>query len=458
MRKFLFLSIIFCCILYPVQAQTVVWQIQPSEYNDIVRLGSNLLMVSHNGKIGLINMDGSIVSPIINESITDYYEHKALLISNDGHGERVTGCLTDDGKYYGYTKKYYALNGQKFFSDDLLSVADENGALGYIDIAGNQVVVFGDKYNRIKPYSEGYAAVMKGKKYVLIDKSGNEVKFVYGGNGVGAVIGGCTNVYNGICYVYDEYGGSDRSFFLYNIKEKGTLKKTSRIKDTTMDYLFCYQAVSGRTKDVPYEQLASYNGQKGLEPTSFNGLYGYQVGEVVVLPVQLSKAEQFEDGAAIVELNGVKGILKYVDGESFSISYDQDKNFFYVGNTVTLSFNLTIPNVWKNKSITVVVKDKNGASQVLSNTGDKYSFAVKPSSSVRLDYMVSIYGDNLKLNESTLTYEMVKKERCLVCGKDKEVCEYRGNHPSPAGKKEVLEKVCETCGNPVSKCKYQGVH
>lgn len=470
MGKKLFLGVISCVFTLVLQGQTVVWQMKPSDYNEMVRLGSNLLKVSRNNKIGLANTDGNIVAPIVNDGITDYYEHKALLLTNDGHGERVTGCLTDDGKYYSYAEKYYTLNGQKFFSDGMLSVADENGMLGYIDIIGNKVVGFEGKYSRIKPYTEGYAAVMKNKKYVLIDKSGEEVRFVYGGSGVGAAIGGCTNVFNGQCYVYDEYGGSDRSYFIYDTKEKGKLKKTSRVKNTAMDYLFCYQSVSGRGKEIPYEHQKNYTGIKGIEPSQSDGLYGFRIGELTILPCQLSDATQFVDGLAIVEVNGFKGILKYVDGESFDVSVSKDKYSFYAGNSVTLSFTLAVPNVWRNKLQTVVVKDANGVEQTLSESGNNYSFTVNPTSSSKLDFFVQVFGDELKLFDGAVSYTLVKKEKCPLCGKDKEQCEFRGNHPignlssgkdsvSDNGKvEEDTERVCEDCGKKISECKYRGVH
>ncbi len=466
MVKRIFLNILLYSLPLAMQAQTVVWKMRPADYNEIERINANLLLVSRNGKIGLANTDGSIVASLVNEGITDYYEHKAILTYNDGHGERVTGCLTDDGKYYGYAKKFYALNGQKFFSDGLLSVADERGNLGYIDITGNQVVGFDGKYNRIKPFSEGYAAVMKGKRYILIDKYGDVVRFTYGGTGVGAAIGGCTNVYDGKCYVYDEYGGSDRSFFIYDTKERGTLKKTSRVKNTAMDYLFCYQSVSGRSKVIPYEQRRPYTGVQGLNSVSANGLYGYQKGMKTILPYQLTGATAFTDGEAIVEISGLKGILKYVDGESFSVSVSKDSYSFYAGNNVTASFSVNIPTVWRNKQVSVKVKDERGIEQRVSSKDNNYSFVISPSSSSRRDFLVAIYGESLKLYEGVLSYTFVKKERCQVCGKDKDQCEYKGSHPSPSSvssrkkphHESKTEKICETCGKKISECKYQGVH
>lgn len=452
MNKKYILLLVFGCLAMMTNSQTVVWQMLPRSYDEIVRLADNLFMVTMNGKIGLINSDGNIVSPVENDNIGDFYDHIALLTANDGHGERITGCLTDKGSYFGYSTKYYTLNGQKFFSDGLISVADENGKLGYIDERGNRIVGFEGKYSRIKPFTEGHAAVMKNKKYVLINKEGEEMRFVYS-KGVGAIIVGCTNVYNGKAYVYDEYGGSDRSYFIYDAVRKSDLVKTDRVKNTSKDYLYCYQFVSGRSKDVPYEKMKPYSGKKGLMPSQSNGMYGFMSGGAAVVPFQFSNASQFEDGLSIVNVNGQMGILKYVDGESFDISVPKAIHDFYAGNSVSCSFYLTIPGAWQNKNIDVILKDINESAIPTKNESGTYTFSVNPSSSGQLEYSVVVMGDDIRLYESKISYTFNKRERCDTCGKDTRQCEYHGNHPIP--KKQPL---CPSCGKKLSECKYQGVH
>lgn len=453
MYKKLFFSSVLACIAVIGKSQTVVWQMQPTDYSQIGRISSTLFKVERNGKIGLINADGTMVAPVVNDNISDFYEHKALITSNDGHGERITGCLTDNEVYYGYATKYYTLNGQKFFSDGLISVADESGRLGYIDEKGNRIVGFDGKYSRIKPFTEGHAAVMKNKKYVLINKDGDEMRFVYS-KGVGAAIAGCTNVFNGKAYVYDEYGGSDRSYFIYDAVHKSDLEKTGRVKNTAMDYLYCYQSVSGRSKEVPFEKMKPYSGRKGLAASLSNGMYGYMSGGSPIVPCQFSSASQFEDGLAIVNINGQMGILKFVDGASFDVTTPSAKHDFYAGNSVSCSFNLSIPSVWQGRSIDVILKDINGSAISTTNTSGTYTFSVKPSASGLLEYSVIVNGEGLCLYESTINYTFNKRERCVTCGKDKTQCEYNGNHP-PTQKKEAL---CPTCGKRISECKYQGVH
>ena len=457
MCRKLFFTSVFVSLAMLGKGQTFIWQMQPTDYSQIERIGKTLFKVVRNGKIGLVNADGTIVAPVVNDNISDCYEHKAIITCSDGHGERVTGCLTDNGVYYGYSNKYYTLNGQKFFSDGLLSVADENGKLGYIDEKGNQIVGFEGKYTRIKPFTEGYAAVMKNKRYILINKEGDEMRFVYS-KGVGAAIAGCTNVYNGKAYVYDEYGGGDRSYFIYDAVRRSDLEKTSRIKNTATDYLFCYQTVSGRTKEVPFEKMRPYSGMKGLAPSMDNGRYGYSSGGSVIVPYQFQSASTIEDGLAIVSINGQQGILKFVDGGSFDITVPTIKHDFYAGNSVSCGFNLSIPSIWRGKNIDVMVKDNNGNTITTVNNAETYTFSVKPSASGQTEYIVAVRGEGLCLYEGKISYRFNLRERCTTCGKDKSQCEYKGNHPPHHGTKEKKESLCPTCGKKVSECKYQGVH
>lgn len=45
----------------------------------------------------------------------------------------------------------------------------------------------------------------------------------------------------------------------------------------------------------------------------------------------------------------------------------------------------------------------------------------------------------------------------VTCGKDKDQCEYRGNHPNMEDKPKI-KRLCPTCGKEISECRYQGVH
>lgn len=444
--KTYFLLIVFCVSLQFAKAQTAVWQLHPTDYNDITIINNNLYKVGKNGKIGLIRADGTIVAPIENDNLSDFYEGKAIITVNDGHGERIDGCLTEDGKYYHFDKKYYTLNGQKFFSDDVISVANEQGKLGYIDILGTEVCGFDGKYDKIKPFSEGYAAVFKNKKYYLIDKEGIPVRFTF--RSVGEVFGG-TNVYNGLAYIWDTEG----RFYTYDINKDAPCKSTKAPQNTkSLDYLYRFSCISGANKEVPFAKK-TYSGAKGLMSSERGGLYGYINDGNIILPFQFHSASQFENGNAIVNQNGRLGIIKYVDGSRFSVSEISNKIDFYAGISTTCQFNIEIPGAWRNTDLQVSVKDPQGVSIETTHVNNSYSFTQKLSSSCKLEYKVTISGDGLRLFDGNLSYSFVKKEVCATCGKDKDKC---AGHKVESIK--PTERTCPTCRKKISECKYQGVH
>ena len=168
------LSISFSVIVLSVYSQTAIWQIKPTDYDKIERLGRTLYIVQKNNKIGIVNEQGTILAPPENDNLGMFYEHKALITLQDSKGERIIGVLSDDETFHKFSNKFYTLNGQKFYSDGVLSVSDENGKVGYIDDKGNQILGFDGKYTKIKPFCEGYASVFKNKKYYLITLDGED--------------------------------------------------------------------------------------------------------------------------------------------------------------------------------------------------------------------------------------------------------------------------------------------
>lgn len=459
LKKTFFTYILLSFVCLSTIAQTIVWQMPLSQYDNLEYWGMNLWLASKNGKIGLIKADGSIVVPIENSNISDFYEHKALLTTNDSHGERIMGVLTDMGQYHQFNKKCYTLTGQKFFSDGLLSVSDENGSLGYVDESGNPIIGFNGKYDRIKPFTEGYAAVFKNRKYHLIDKEGLAVRFLF--NGVGEVYGG-TNVYKGLAYVWD----TDGKYYTYDTQKRGACKSTKVSgAQQGFDYLYRFMSISQKTKEVPYVKV-NKNTTKGISPNIENGLYGYKIGEQEIIPCQFQNATTFENGYAIVTLNGQKGIIKYIHDESFDASNPISSYNYYEGNSISCSFKVTIPSAWQGKGIDITLKDGNQSINIQQN-GYSFNFQVKPNTKSK-QYSLEIESNGLRLYRTNLTYVFNKKERCHTCGKDKDACPYHGKHPEkPIVKKtstkdtqtnEHKEKICPTCGLPLSKCKYQGVH
>lgn len=399
MRK---IGIVILFVLIPllITAQSIVWQLKPTDYSDITRFGPNLYQVEKGGKMGLIHSDGSEVIPVSYDRITDFYEGRALVIANDNGKERVLGYLSDKGIYTSFSSKYYTLAGQAFYSDGMLSVSDSNGKPGYLDENGTAVLGFDGSWTKIKPFTEGYASVFKKDKYSLIDKDGRPVRFIIG---VGAVYGGC-NVNNGKALIWDENG----KFYQYDVQTEkcSSAKKPSQ---TQFDYLYCFMSISNRGKQPPYYSFPS--GKKGLMPVSAGSQFGYSKNGKVILPAQFDKAGEFEDGVAIVKLKGKSGILRYVeDGSDFIVSVPKSHHEYFQGKRVDCSFSLQTPEVWKNKNLEVVVTDSESG-EIISTTGDSnmYSFGIIPQTSSRL-YNVSVASEGLQLWSGKASYTFKKKE------------------------------------------------
>ncbi len=438
--------------------QTVVWQMKPNadaDYQSIERVKENLYKVRSNKLLGLIDASGKEVAPLINNQITGFYEHKALLTSFDDKGEIINGYLTDDGVYNSLGSKYYTLTGQNFFSDGLLSVRDEQGRVGYIDDKGYAVLGFDDKYNLIKPFVEGYAAVRAANgKYQLINKKGTRMYIELPRVADVAVI---TSVYQGKAYIVDSYGRT----YTYDVHTKEKCAKAKVPDKSSFDYLSRFSCITGKNKEIPFTKQIS-TGSVGLSPNKDDdGRYGYADGDNIILPCQLSSATSFIDDLAVVEKNDHKGILRYVDNGSFSAIAVSPK-LTYDKKPQTCKFTLSVPDVWKNSTMTVMVKGDNTEYKATKSVGknDEYSFTVTPAKAGNADYQLSVSCDDLLLYETSVTYSFIAsknnddpnprpipQKRCSICKrlidstkKGNDYCPNNGAH-----------KTCSYCGKVIDK-------
>ena len=427
------------------KAQTVVWAMQPKGYDTIEPIGKNLFKVTNNNKIGLINADGTVVVEPVCDNLIGYYENKALLVRNDeGKGERIIGCLTGNGEFYKFSKKFYTLTGQKFYSEGLISVSNEKGKKGYVDEAGNNEFCFDKNYTIIKPFSGGYAVVIDSKSYyLLIDSEGNETKLEHRKEGVHEPLNWVCSVYDGKLYAKDI---EDKNFYSCDMNaDAGKLSRTKKLDDVSLDYLSRLSSKSGKSKDVPYESK-KYSGTKGLNPNISNGLTGYNKGNTQILPCQLQSASSFVDGYAVVEHNGEKGILKYVEGSSFDVKQPSETIEYSPNKAVKCTFGLTVPPVWKGK-IDVMLKGTGGQLVSLNNTDDIYAFETIPTSAQET-YFLTITGENLKLFETQLTYKFKEIINPINIG----------SNSKPKPKPNPLDEPCKVCKKKKRDCPYRGKH
>lgn len=443
------------CLLMPslLSAQTATWKMQPRDYDRITPLGKDLFQVMKGNKLGLIRADGTTVEDTQGDALSLFYEHKALLTCNDDHGTRILGVLSDRGIYTPFRQKYYTLTGQAFYSDGLLTVEDEQHRKGYVDENGVEVLGFDNRFDRIKPFTEGFAAVYKNKKFGLINKAGQKVTFRF--ETVGDIAGGA-NIYQGIAYLFDSNG----RFYTYNVQQGGYCRSFHMpSKDYKLDYLSRFACISNQTKDIPYT-ASTYQGAPGPAPSAENGKYGWSADGKTVLPHQFVQATPFTDGLSIVRTASGTGILQYETG-NFSLSAPQSPKEFEEGKSVTCSFALETPACWQRRLLTVTIRNEQGTVLTTATSGRTTSFRLTPSAGKRT-FTVEVSGEGLQLYASSFTVNFVKIPMCPTCHKSVTHCAYKGKHPAIAPtqtvKKETKEKLCDTCHKPISQCPSQGVH
>lgn len=397
-RRWLTVLLTLFLFCHVVVAQIVAWQMMPRDYDSVTRIGKDLFKIKKSGKYGLIKSDGSVILDLKADNMTALYSERALVIAHENGKDVVIGVLSSNGHYQGFEKKYYTIDGQAFYSDGLLTVADEMGRLGYIDDTGNAVLGFDGSFDYIKPFTEGYAAVFKNETYLLIDKRGVEAQMIIG---VGEVYGG-TNVCNGIAYIWDTDGG----MYTYDVRT-GKCRKAREPYNNQPDYLYCYQGVSGRGTEPNYTDMV-YTGSKGPEPYVKDGLYGYSAAGFL-LPAQFSSATPFVDGLAIVEKDGLTGILKYdAFGGRFDLDVPKGVIRYRKGSTASCNFVVGYPHAIRPDDVKVMVRDSSNANVAIINEGaGKYTFEVKPNDGM-VDYVVCIEACGLNLWEGKASYTFKK--------------------------------------------------
>ena len=330
-----FVTVMLCLSVFQTSqkatAQTVGWELPPSDYTNIVRFGPELYQVTdHRGKVGLIRPDGTVVVPVEADKIGRFCEGIALVTREESPNRHcILGTLKENGTYTAFNDRYYTLKGQDFYSNGLLSVENTKKEKGYINVLGTPAWEF-EKYRIITPFTEGYAAVSKEHHYYLINESGRrqDLKLDLGNLSV------IFNPVHGKSLAMDDY----RKFYVFTLGEgdgKPLELKANDCKELGLkwkqvpstDYLFrpeCIVKHCGMDifKDAPFTKLPA--GYVGLAPTKYVKGYGFEKDGNIILPGQLTGATTFEDNLSIVSVNGRIGLLRYYeDQQPFSISMTQ---------------------------------------------------------------------------------------------------------------------------------------
>lgn len=148
-------------ILMPsvLQAQTARWAIDP-QYTSITLYGENMYKVKKYGFTGILNKEGNVIVPVTADSITQMTEDCALVLKYEENKYRLTGILHMDQRVVVINDDWYVAD-FPFFSEGKLPVYNKTGKYGYIGTNGKLLIDFA--YSNVRPFSEGWASVSKGK-------------------------------------------------------------------------------------------------------------------------------------------------------------------------------------------------------------------------------------------------------------------------------------------------------
>lgn len=393
-------------------AQTVTWQLPPTaDYKEMVRFGPQLYQVTGiDGKVGLIRPDGTVVVPAEADNIGQFYDGMALVTLDESTSRhQILGVLTEDGAYIPFKEKYYTLGKQEFYSDGLLSVENAKGKKGYLDKSGTPACLFDQNYYRIKPFTEGYAAISdKGTTFYLINKNGRRQNLMLPSTGTGHKLLKVYNPVQGKVLALDDY----KKCYKFNLASGECEDMNKKVeKEPSTDYLFRPVEVIEAAgmelyKTVPFTQLAK--GTDGLKPKKMDGGYGFEEEGRTILPGQLTSATPFEDDLSIVTIGGRMGLLRHHTGQKpFSVNSEQELYHFDKGSDIACGFKLDIPQAWGGKQINVSLIDNSIGEKLHPEFGAQgYSINLHPSRSGQKEFAVSVTAEGLHLWTGQLVFNL----------------------------------------------------
>lgn len=388
------------------KAQTVLWELSPTDaYTKIDPFTSGLFQVKDQaGKMGYIDAVGKIVVPIENDAVTGFYDGKALLLCQEGERQRINGYLTIEGRYQPFTTAFYTLDGQEFFSEGMLTVEDEKGYKGYIDLQGRKVFGFTKKYHYIKPFHEGYAAVC------IDEYRGVPLFFPYDKKGIPLELASnppeqgdytMTNFDQGLAYAL--FANSNSKVYSYSKEGQWKLFSTDGF-NAPDDFLYRY----GRNEDISYQSMPQPVPDTEVQLTSSNQLYGFLLNNgKPLLPCQFTAATPFADHLSVVHLQGRIGILRYAPTSSpFTLSTPQQPIDYYAGQSVNCAFTLSVPSEWNNQGLHLTLSD---GEQTVYNSegGGNHQFVVSPQAPFQ-SYQLHVKAGDLLLWSDSASYTFNK--------------------------------------------------
>ena len=284
------------CLALPIvgQAQSAHWALTPT-YQSMSRFAPRLFKVKTYVSTGILDVDDKwVVSPSL-DSITYVTNGYALGLLRSKDKYRIIHVIRQNGTHEPVKEELYA-GDFAYFSEDRCPVMNKKGKYGFMDPAGKLVVSC--SYTAVTPFRNGVAFVTKAK------------------------------------------GGFSGKNAVSEIDANGKVNKNggnSNFSIPAQEIATPYIA----TPDPAYQR---YNENK---------LYGYKIGNEILLPAQFEEAENISDDCAIVMVDHLYGVIK-VNSATIDCSVSESGG--------KLKAEAEIPSVWDNK-VATIIRTVNGASR-----------------------------------------------------------------------------------------------
>lgn len=296
-----------------VWADTAQWIIPPL-YDSVTRLSYDLYKAKKGSTTTVFDRDGRVIVTKA-DSVTPFSEGLALVLSaDDGTRMRLDRILREDKSTVTVAEDIYVCE-FPFFSEGLLPVSNKGGKAGYMDSNGLMAIPF--KYSNPHPFSNGLAAVSKGKgllgkamsavgvdiigkdKVFYINKLGGELKLP---KEIGDIFLGST-FKDGEALVINK----SRQYCIIN--PQGRLVRIE--PSVTLRFDDRYALTDAEAEEQPQTHTKA----DGPDTFSAGQLLGYRQGSGIVIPAQFTAAEPFTGGRAIAARFKAYGVLGLVSGD-----------------------------------------------------------------------------------------------------------------------------------------------
>lgn len=390
------LLLFICGFISSLNAQTARWLIQP-QYTSISVYGDGMYKVKSGRYAGILGQEGNSLVSVYADSITPLVEGCALVLQFEEDRYCLKGILHADQKIIPVTEEWY-VEDYPFFSEGKLPVYTKNGKYGYIN--PNGIPVTGFDYSSIHPFSEGWAAVSKGKGLVgkgiglikknLVKKSKDKVFYINEQGQVMSLMSDIGDIYFGTSFKDGEALVITKDNKYCFINTSGQLVRIDNNIAMMFDEKFALQKDKMESKDNVISE-AVYDG-----PTTFveNDIYGYMQGGKVILPAQFSEASPFSKGYAIVAKDKKYGVLKLIQGDFYCRAAAGTLKSTDTG-VESVDYIVSVPEGWKDGALELLCVNADGKKVSSTQPGNTDTNRIFSFLLSKEKYDLSLQGENL---------------------------------------------------------------